>query len=168
VQSEPTSLEIANAVGVDDAGEIMREAAKQVEDDVSATWRLTPVATSAERRLRPEVSKSSITALSSSESELARSITTVVSTMASLSPSPVMVLTPLWGEAATTLWPSWRRTTTVFDPIRPVPPITTIFMLDPFLLDKSRSIPSRRWCSTPFLALEFRVKFGALHVAPSC
>jgi hypothetical protein len=30
---------------------------------------------------------------------------------------------------------------TVFDPIRPVPPITTIFMLDPFVLDKSRLIP---------------------------
>src|SRR5262245_60566295 len=42
-----------------------------------------------------------------------------------------MVLTPLWGEAATTSWPPWRRLATVFEPIRPVPPITTIFMVDP-------------------------------------
>jgi hypothetical protein len=34
-----------------------------------------------------------------------------------------------------------HRMATVFDPIRPVPPITTIFMLDPFVLDKSRLIP---------------------------
>src|SRR5215471_8140951 len=32
--------------------------------------------------------------------------------MASLSPSPVMVLTPFWGEAATTSWPPWRRMAT--------------------------------------------------------
>ena len=35
------------------------------------------------------------------------------------------------GEAATTSWPPWRRMATVFEPIRPVPPITTIFMVDP-------------------------------------
>src|SRR6185437_11188877 len=46
-------------------------------------------------------------------------------------PSPVMVLTPLLGEAATTSWPPWRRMATVFEPIRPVPPITTIFMVCP-------------------------------------
>ena len=49
--------------------------------------------------------------------------------MASLSPSPVMVLTPVLGEAATTSWPPWRRMATVFEPIRPVPPMTTIFMI---------------------------------------
>src|SRR6516165_9940718 len=48
---------------------------------------------------------------------------------ASLSPSPVMVLTPLLGEAATTSWPRWRRMATVFEPIRPVPPMTMIFMV---------------------------------------
>src|SRR5262245_62690963 len=48
--------------------------------------------------------------------------------MASLRPSPVIVLTPVLGEAAKTLWPSWRRIATVFEPIRPVPPITTIFI----------------------------------------
>src|SRR5213078_2395098 len=65
----------------------------------SATWCRTPAVASATRRLRPEVSKNSSTALSSNEGELARSITTCVPAMASLRPSPVMVLTPLFGEA---------------------------------------------------------------------
>src|SRR3989454_11879354 len=94
----------------------------------SATWCRTPAAASAARRLRPEVSKNSSTALSSNEGELARSITTCVPAMASLRPSPVMLLTPVLGEAATTSWPPWRRMATVFEPIRPVPPITTIFI----------------------------------------
>src|SRR5258708_170166 len=66
----------------------------------SATWCRTPAAASAARRLRPEVSKNSSTALSSNEGELARSITTCAPAMASLRPSPVMVLTPGLGEAA--------------------------------------------------------------------
>src|ERR1700745_1593108 len=94
----------------------------------SATWCRPPAAASAARRLRPEVSKNSSTALASNEGELARSITTCVPVMASLRPSPVMVLTPVLGEAATTSWPPWRRIGTVFEPIRPVPPMTTIFM----------------------------------------
>src|SRR2546427_12103270 len=94
----------------------------------SATWCRTPAAASAARRLRPEVSKNSSTALSSNEGELARSITTCVPAMASLRPWPVMVLTPVLGEAATTSWPPWRRMATVFEPIRPVPPITTTFI----------------------------------------
>jgi hypothetical protein len=81
--------------------------------------------------LPSDVSKNSITALSSNEGELARSITTCAPAMASLSPSPVMVLTPVLGEAAMTSWPRCRRMVTVFEPIRPVPPITTIFMVDP-------------------------------------
>src|SRR5262245_60739533 len=48
--------------------------------------------------------------------------------MASLRPSPVMLLMPLLGDAATTSWPRWRRMATVFEPIRPVPPMTTIFI----------------------------------------
>src|SRR5262252_1726969 len=95
----------------------------------SATWcRTAPAVRSAARRLRPEVSKNSSTALSSNEGELARSITTCVPVMASLRPWPLMVLTPVLGEAATTSWPLWRRMGAVFDPIRPVPPMTTIFM----------------------------------------
>src|SRR5216684_4140864 len=94
----------------------------------SATWCRTPAAVSAARRLRPEVWKNSSTALSSNEGELARSITTCVPAMAPLRPWPVMVLTPVLGEAATTSWPPWRRMATVLEPIRPVPPITTIFI----------------------------------------
>src|SRR5947199_8575219 len=71
----------------------------------SATWCRTPAAAAAARRLRPEVSKNSSTALSSNEGELARSITTCAPAMASLRPSPVMVLTPLLGEAASWLTP---------------------------------------------------------------
>src|SRR5213082_550231 len=83
----------------------------------SATWCRTPAAASAASRLRPEVSKNSSTALSSNEGELARSITTCAPAMASLSPSPVMVLMPPLGEAAMTSWPRWRRMATVFEPI---------------------------------------------------
>src|SRR5215470_14561939 len=39
-----------------------------------------------------------------------------------------MLLTPVLGEAATTSWPPWRRMGAVFEPIRPVPPMMTIFM----------------------------------------
>src|SRR2546422_3017014 len=102
----------------------------------SATWCRTRAAASAARRLRPEVWKNSSTALSSNEGELARSITTCVPAMASLRPSPVMLLTPVLGEAATTSWPPWRRMGTAFEPMRPVPPMTTIFMLDLSLLSQ--------------------------------
>src|SRR5215467_5273706 len=101
----------------------------------NATWCRTPAAASAGRRLRPEVSKNSSTALSSNEGELVRSITACAPVMASLSPSPVMLLTPLLGEPARTSWPLWRRMATVFEPIRPVPPMTTIFMIYPPLSD---------------------------------
>src|SRR5437870_4324689 len=99
----------------------------------SAIWCRTPAAASAAKRLRPEVWKNPNTALSSNEGELARSITTCAPAMASLRPSPVMLLTPLLGEPATTSWPPWRRMATVFEPIRPVPPMTTIFMVYPRL-----------------------------------
>jgi hypothetical protein len=101
----------------------------------SATWCRTPAAVFAARRLRPEVWKNSSTALSSKEGELARSITTCAPATACLTPSPVIVLTPLLGEAVTTSWPPWRRMATVFEPIRPVPPMTTIFHGLPFVVD---------------------------------
>src|SRR6516165_4876378 len=110
----------------------------------SATWWRTPAAASAARRLRPEVSKNSSTALSSNEGELARSITAGAPATASLSPSPVMVLTPLLGEAARTSWPPWRRMATVFEPIRPVPPMTTIFMVYPPLSATCSSNPGAK------------------------
>src|SRR6185437_13936898 len=51
----------------------------------------------------------------------------------SLRPSPVIVLTPVLGDAATTSWPPRRRMTAVLEPIRPVPPMMSIFMVQPFL-----------------------------------
>src|SRR5579863_304461 len=114
----------------------------------SATWCRTPAAASAAKRLRPEVSKNFSTALSSNEGELVRSITTCAPATASLRPSPVMLLTPVLGEAATTSWPPWRRMATVFEPIKPVPPMTTIFMAYPplrgFTRDRRFIAPSRR------------------------
>src|SRR5689334_9527698 len=107
----------------------------------SATWWRTPAAASAGRRLRSEVSKNSSTALSSNEGELARSTTTCAPARASLRPWPVMVLTPVLGEAATTSWPPRRRMATVLEPIRPVPPMTTIFMADPPLSVTGAGIP---------------------------
>src|SRR5215204_6805908 len=97
----------------------------------SAIWCPTPAAASAARKLRPEVSKNSSTAWSSNEGEFARSITTCAPARAPLRPSPVIVLMPLAGEAAMTSWPRWRRMATVFEPIRPVPPMLTIFMIYP-------------------------------------
>src|SRR2546425_254826 len=63
-----------------------------------------------------------------------------------LGPSPVMLLTPVFGEAATTSWPRWRRMGTVFEPIRPVPPITTIFI--PNLLVRSPQAGVCDGCAT--------------------
>src|SRR6059058_3234902 len=131
----------------------------------SATWCRTPAVASAARRLRPEVSKNSSTALSSNEGELARSITTCVPAMASLRPSPVMLLTPELGEAATTSWPPWRRMATVFEPIRPVPPITTIFIVRLLLKVRGR-VPSLALLSSQRAssALDEGEKVGIDHV----
>jgi hypothetical protein len=65
-----------------------------------------------------------------------------------------MVLTPLWGEAATTSWPRWRRMTTVFDPIRPVPPIT-IFMVY-LLIDDWKPLSGVRIQARKFLGFDTR------------
>src|SRR5262245_8857107 len=54
-----------------------------------------------------------------------------------------MVLVPLGGEAATSSGPPWRRMTTVFEPIRPVPPMTTIFMVCP--PNKQSVLPGARY-----------------------
>src|SRR5579859_5547493 len=55
---------------------------------------------------------------------------------ASASPSPVTLFTPLLGDAATASLPCARRLATSLDPIRPVPPITTIFITTSFRLTK--------------------------------
>jgi hypothetical protein len=58
-----------------------------------------------------------------------------------VSPSPVIVLTPTFGEAAITSWPPRRRMATPFEPIRPEPPITTISIAN------SPSSVAGRWSS---------------------
>ena len=93
-----------------------------------ATWCPTPAAASASRRLRVEVSKNSSTAASSNEGEFDTSTTTAAPSSASARPSPVSVLTPEFGDAGTASWPWSRSLATSFDPMSPLPPITTSFM----------------------------------------
>lgn len=88
----------------------------------------TPARVSDSRRLRPEVSKNVSAAPASNDWDPTTSTTTSASSTASRSPSPVMVSIPVLGDAGTTWWPAPRRMATALDPIRPVPPTTTIFM----------------------------------------
>src|SRR5262245_14322195 len=80
--------------------------------------------------VRVDVSKNSSTALSSHDGEFVTSTTTSAPASALASPSPVRVLTPDEGEADTASWPRPRKRGISFLPMRPLPPITTIFMLD--------------------------------------
>src|SRR5262245_40598837 len=59
------------------------------------------------------------------------STTTAAFASASAKPSPVIVLTPVFGAAAIASCPFRLSFSTTFDPIKPVPPITTIFMTSP-------------------------------------
>src|SRR5260221_9796116 len=100
--------------------------------------------------LRPAVWKKSIAALSSNDGELETSTTTCAPAIASGRPSPVIVSTPAFGAAAVASWPRCFNFWTTFDPIRPVPPITTIFMTFPPAGNGSRRAAShaaRRACS---------------------
>src|SRR5262249_39515086 len=83
--------------------------------------------------LRVDVWKNSSTALSSHGGEFATATPSSAPACASASPSPLMVLTPDEGEADTASWPRPRSRGISFFPMSPLPPITTIFMLD--LLD---------------------------------
>src|SRR6201987_1471138 len=85
-------------------------------------------------RLRVDVSKNFSTAESSQDGEFDTSTTTEAPFSTSASPSPVSVLTPVLGAAATASCPCSRSLLTSFDPMRPVPPITTIFMIGSFIL----------------------------------
>jgi hypothetical protein len=78
--------------------------------------------------LRAEVWKKSITSASPQLGAFDTSTTTWAPASASASPWPVMMSTPVAGDAASGSWPSARSLVTSFDPIRPVPPITTIFI----------------------------------------
>src|SRR5215471_12010620 len=128
----------------------------------SATWCSTPSADSAAARLRPAVSKNASTALSSKDGELARSTTTSAPARALFRPSPVMVLTPPLGDAARTSWPAWRRMATTFEPIRPVPPMTTIFMVHPPLVDANED------SATPRLGRSTGGRKGSLGYKNAC
>src|SRR5215831_6335280 len=72
-----------------------------------------------------------MTASSSNDGEFETSTTTCAPLRTSANPSPVSVLTPVLGAAATASCPSALSLVMSFDPIRPVPPITTIFILFP-------------------------------------
>src|SRR5690242_909302 len=91
-----------------------------------------PAAASAARMLRVDVSKNFITAASSHDGAFDTSTTTAAPFSASASPSPVRVLTPVAGDAAMASCPCSRSLLTSFDPMSPVPPITTIFIVSPF------------------------------------
>src|SRR5215471_16035286 len=93
-----------------------------------ATWCPTPAARSAASRLRVEVSKNVITAASPHDGEFVTSTPTFAPASAWASPSPVRLLTPDDGDAATTSWPCRRRMVTSFFPMSPLPPTTTTFM----------------------------------------
>jgi hypothetical protein len=84
---------------------------------------------SAARRLPVEVVKKSSAALSSNEGELDTSTATCVPDSTSASPSPVRVLTPDFGDAAIALWPCSASLATTLEPMSPVPPITTTFVM---------------------------------------
>jgi len=73
--------------------------------------------------------KNSIDGASSNDGEFETSATTDAPTSTSDKPSPVTAFTPVDGAAATASCPCSVKVCTTFDPIRPVPPITTIFML---------------------------------------
>src|SRR5262249_48373056 len=85
------------------------------------------------RRLRVDVSKKFITAASSHEGEFDTSTTTEAPFSTSASPSPVSVLTPEFGDAAIASYPCSRNFVTSFDPMSPLPPITTIFTIASFI-----------------------------------
>ena len=80
----------------------------------------TMAALLAASRLRVERSKNSITGLSSKDGELETSTTVSAPSIAPASPSRVMVLTPVLGDAASTSWPRSRRLFTSLLPIRPL------------------------------------------------
>src|ERR1700745_159311 len=89
----------------------------------------TPAAASPLSRCRVDVSKKLITAASSHAGAFDTSTTTDAPFSTSASPSPVTVLTPEFGDAAIASCPCSRNLVTSFDPISPLPPITTIFMV---------------------------------------
>jgi hypothetical protein len=77
-----------------------------------------------------DVSKNSSAVAYSKEGDCETSTTTDAPSRAAASPSPVMVLTPRLGDAATASCPCSMSFVTSFEPMSLVPPITTIFTVD--------------------------------------
>src|SRR5690348_15800663 len=75
-----------------------------------------------------DVVKKSITAFATHYGTFETSTTTWAPCNTSANPWPVNVLTPVSGAAATVWWPRSLRLLTSFDPMRLVPPMTTIFI----------------------------------------
>jgi len=71
----------------------------------SATWCFTPAFRSASINVLVDFVKKSITASSANDGEFDTSTTTSAPASASSTPSPVSVLTPELGDAATAVWP---------------------------------------------------------------
>src|SRR5215217_4631478 len=76
-----------------------------------------------------DVSKNFNAAAPSKDGEFDTSTTTAALSRASAKPSPVSVLTPESSAADTAWWPCPRSLRTSFEPMSPLPPITTIFMM---------------------------------------
>src|SRR5215218_7479957 len=94
----------------------------------TARWWPTPASRSAASWLRVEVVKNSRTASSSQTGALETSTTTSAPAITSARPSPLIVSTPVAGEAGTASCPWAISRVTTLLPTRPLPPITTIFM----------------------------------------
>jgi hypothetical protein len=73
--------------------------------------------------------KKFITAASSHEGAFDTSTTTEAPFSASATPCPVMEFTPDLGDPSIASCPRSRNLVTTLDPISPLPPITTIFMI---------------------------------------
>src|SRR6185369_4013696 len=106
-----------------------------------AMWWPTPAAASATSRLWVEVAKNSSAVRYSKLAEFETSTTAEAPSRAAARPSPVIVLTPSRGDAGTASCPFSARMATTFEPMSPVPPITTIFMDSPSFLPM--------WCRRP-------------------
>src|SRR5947209_7014328 len=91
-------------------------------------WWPTPASRSAASKLRDEVVKNPMTASSSQTGAFDTSTTASAPTITSARPSPVIVSTPVEGEAGSGScpWATSRRTT--LRPISPLPPMTTTLM----------------------------------------
>jgi hypothetical protein len=117
-------------------------ASRPVPTTDNATWCPTPASSPAARRLAVEVRKKSSTASSANEGEFETSTRTSAPSSTSANPSPVSVSTPESGDAGTASWPCSASFRTSFEPISPLPPITTIFM--GCLPSRAPAAPGRR------------------------